>query len=1522
MCVFPRVCAVAIWSLAVLLLVAPSGFAATDSIVTINELHYNPATPGGAGSAAVPEWMELHNPMSIRVDLGGWSVRGGVNYVFPDGTIMEPGSYLVVSAAAGVPTGAIGPLAGRMNNGGEEIRLHERWGRMMDRIDYRKSGEWPTAPDGEGPSLAKRRPESASELASSWVASAAVDGTPGMENFPRGLELAPRPVFIRGSVWKYEPTGAELPVEWVESGSFSDGAWMAGPAPLGTVAAGAATELPLGRAAYFFRKSFGWSGRFPQAHLLLTGSLEGVAEIYLNGRRLGRADGRGSFGFAASVPELVEGANVLAVKLVPHAAPAAAVVALDLALVVMDGETAVAPPLVLPPARSVVVNEMAYHARPTFADPAQGIAYAENPAEWIELHNTSHEPVDIGGWSLSEAVDCQFLPGTVIPPGGFKVIDRSQFSGSLANGGDLLRVLDVDRRVVDEVRFFDGGRWPELADGGGSTLERRDPRAAGMVAESWAASDERGRSEWQTVRYRALGAEPLGSNNPAVWREFLLGFLDAGEAFVDDLSVLEDPDGARVQCLQNGGFEQDVPGGGAAHWRLLGTHKLSRVVANPDGAGQVLHLIATGQHDHTYNTASTTLVGNRVINPSKTYEISFRARWISGSPQLNSRLYLNRAARTTLLAQPVAWGTPGAVNGRRLANAGPAMTGLRHSPLVPVAGQPVRISVSAVDPDGVASARLWFNVGQGAWRSELMGDDGRGRFFGVVPAQSNGAAVQFYVEAVDVAGAVSLMPTRGPSSRALYKVGDAGVSAQRVRNKMRLYMTPADAAELHNPIHSVSNFRWASTVIYNDRDVWYDVAIRLRSAPFGRQGNRAGWNLQFGSDEPFRGGLTSVVIDGAYNMPRTDGGGWLENSLGPSVNEMLFHAIANRAGGIPSSYDDVVYVQAPRATEGNRLAQLKLQRFNKGYLEETFPDGADGLLFKQELIYYPTSTVDGRPESLKNAFNAVLDTEIRSFGPSRDSYRFNYIPQNHQDRDDFDRIMALGQAFGASSATLYSRTAAVMDVDNWMRVFALNALTGLADTYNNGLAHNIQLYVRPGDGKVMLFPWDQDHAFYLAPTSSLYGAGSHRLAAVINLPANRRLYVGHLLDLCQTAFTNDFLDPVITHLHGSAVANRPQYASLFRSYVTNRRNYVLSQIAVQFPKVPFAVTSHSEAGVSTPQPFATIEGTGWIDVASLLVSRSGSTPRPAPVTWLDGRRWRLVLPVQSGDNKFTINAIDRKGAILGAAEVSVTNTGPTDPATAGTLAVTEIHYHPAGGAPTEFVELMNISGRLVDLTGVTFTGGVQFDFTGSSLTTLAPGERVVVVENRAAFVGVYGAGRPVAGEFSSTSSLANGGGRLTLLDRGGAIIADFRYGDALPWPPEADGLGWSLTAIHPDSAFDPSVATHWRPSRQLGGSPGVGDSLSQEDFPSLLDYAVVSGPGVGPASATPRLIWTERIGADEARVVIEYSEDMHSWSVDPGDGSRWSLVGATSMEGVRTLTAESLVPLSTPTFLRLRVVPR
>ena len=90
-----------------------------------------------------------------------------------------------------------------------------------------------------------------------------------------------------------------------------------------------------------------------------------------------------------------------------------------------------------------MVNEIAYHARPTYADPAQGILFAENPAEWIELHNPGAPPVDIGGWRVSDAVEYTIPAGTPLAAGGFLVVDHDQFAGTLANGGDRVRLRDA-----------------------------------------------------------------------------------------------------------------------------------------------------------------------------------------------------------------------------------------------------------------------------------------------------------------------------------------------------------------------------------------------------------------------------------------------------------------------------------------------------------------------------------------------------------------------------------------------------------------------------------------------------------------------------------------------------------------------------------------------------------------------------------------------------------------------------------------------------------------------------------------------------------------------------------------------------------------------------------------------------------------------------------------------------------------------------------------------------------------------
>jgi len=163
------------------------------------------------------------------------------------------------------------------------------------------------------------------------------------------------------------------------------------------------------------------------------------------------------------------------------------------------------------------------------------------------------------------------------------------------------------------------------------------------------------------------------------------------------------------------------------------------------------------------------------------------------------------------------------------------------------------------------------------------------------------------------------------------------------------------------------------------------------------------------------------------------------------------------------------------------------------------------------------------------------------------------------------------------------------------------------------------------------------------------------------------------------------------------------------------------------------------------------------------------------------------------------------------------------------LRVTEIMYHPylpSGNTNDpgdfEYIELTNVGAEPVNLVGVRFTCGIDFTFTpASAVTNLAPGGRVLIVKNRAAFLSRYpGLASLVAGEYGG--SLDNAGERLTVEGPLAEPILDFRYDNS--WYPLTDGRGFALV-VRDESAPAPawSEPSQWRASAFDGGSPGQPD---------------------------------------------------------------------------------------------------
>ena len=296
------------------------------------------------------------------------------------------------------------------------------------------------------------------------------------------------------------------------------------------------------------------------------------------------------------------------------------------------------------------------------APASPGRPFSESDEQWIELYNRGTQAIDLSGWSLADGISFDFPAGTSMAAGSYLVVAHDlaatkakhpaatiigELGGQLSGNGDQIVLSDANGNPADVVEYFDGGNWPVLADGGGSSLELVDPNADNSKPGAWAASDETGKSVWQTFTHedvaRNLNGDPTQDN------EFIFGLLDEGSFLIDDISVIEDPSDTPIEVIQNGNFS----GGNADKWRLLGTHRHAQVVQDPGQPGNnVLRMDASGSTEHMHNHAETTFANSKRITASATYRYSFRARWLGGSNKLHTRLYFNRIARSNLLPVP------------------------------------------------------------------------------------------------------------------------------------------------------------------------------------------------------------------------------------------------------------------------------------------------------------------------------------------------------------------------------------------------------------------------------------------------------------------------------------------------------------------------------------------------------------------------------------------------------------------------------------------------------------------------------------------------------------------------------------------------------------------------------------------------------------------------------------------------------------------------------------------------------
>jgi hypothetical protein len=952
----------------------------------------------------------------------------------------------------------------------------------------------------------------------------------------------------------------------------------------------------------------------------------------------------------------------------------------------------------------------------------------------------------------------------------------------------------------DEVTYGTGGRWGQWAAGGGSSLELINPRSNHRLAANWRDSDETQKSVW--VNIESSGVLDNGANYERGILHAQIGLLDVGECLVDNIEVVGS-DGV-TNLVANSDFETDL-----SNWSLQGCMSRSSLENTGYQSSQSLHVRCSDRLWTGVNSCQMTLSANSLA-AGQTATLRFKARWLHGWPEALLRLNGNWLEATGQLPVPANLGTPGARNSQYVANAGPAIYEVAHTPSIPAANQAVVVTARVNDPDGAQGISLSYRVDPATeFTTVAMIDNGTGGdaiagdgiYSAKIPGYSAGTIVAFSITAQDSQGASSRFPAlrddNAPVREGVILFGDGNPGGGF--GVYHLWITQTNVNRWVK-LSDLSNESHDGTFVNGTRII-YDAEGRFAGSPYHQDfdtpyGALCHYKWTFPDDDKFLGATSFNKI----HQPGNGAGDDLTVQREQLANSFL------RALGVPWLNRRYVAVYVNGHRRGTLMEDA--QTPDGDLVKEYFPDDNDGYLYKMQPWFECAPAPSGRSIGDNNESWCNLMPYTTTGGQKKTArYRYNFLVRRTPDSaNNFRSVFALVDAAASYGSAHYAANMEnLADMENWMRVFAANHAAGNWDSYGAQNAQNLYGYIGTLGTRYSLMMWDFNIVFgnsgSWGPGQNLFSGNGQdpNTANIYDEPAFRRMYWRALQELVNGPLDVANSGPLLDSKYRAFVASgvTVQNPSTLKTWLTSARTSISSQVAG-------ASTSNFTVNpsISVVEDTAVLSGQAPVEIKTLLVNGV-----EYPVTWTSVTGWRVTVPLQPGTNSLAVVGVDMHGQpIPGAAQtVEATYGGPV-PDPTGQIAINEIMTRPTlPGA--EYIELANNSADWTyDLSGWSLP---EVSYTFPPGAFIAPNQYLVLTADRLAYATAYGATTPVFDTFPGILSPDQQTLTLHRPGPGGSndiLVTRVRYESALPWPNMA-GEGNSLQLIDP--AQDNSRVGNW-----------------------------------------------------------------------------------------------------------------
>jgi hypothetical protein len=393
--------------------------------------------------------------------------------------------------------------------------------------------------------------------------------------------------------------------------------------------------------------------------------------------------------------------------------------------------------------------------------------------------------------------------------------------------------------------------------------------------------------------------------------------------------------------------------------------------------------------------------------------------------------------------------------------------------------------------------------------------------------------------------------------------------------------------------------------------------------------------------------------------------------------------------------------------------------------------------------------------------------------------------------------------------------------------------------YNNGdwigdWTNNIQLWRKKSAGskwRYLVYDLDfglglkntvNDDRLEIARNPAAFSYSSNMFDALLNNPTYKRYFINRFADLLNTIFLPSEMLPIMHQFQDSMAFDMNNHfikwgstPATWQGNINTMVNFINARPAIQ--------RNHIQSQFSLNQQVTLTFNTNPAGAGRIQVSTVIPASYPWTGVYFDGNPVTITAIPNPG---YTFNNWSSNHGINDVNQVTTYNFSHatetitanfTGSAQAPQLVVSEFNYHSDSIIDaSDWIEFHNSGSFALDISGWIIKDQNDFDtYTFPVGTVIAPNGYLVVSSNLSKFNAAFPSVTNVIGPLGF--NLSNGGDQIRLFTHTNQLYLSFFYQTTVPWPPTADGLGYTCELT--SNSANLNDGNSWT-TGCIGGSPG------------------------------------------------------------------------------------------------------